>query len=328
MHHRFTLLLIVGILVSCTTAVPTTLPAITLSPTTTESPTPIRSARPTSMQQPAHTLTPSPPKDWPTRLLSISPNGDPDIGSQAQLSDDGRYAVYESGFNIYLRDLDEDTTILVTVSPNGAAARGWSFAPSISADGSTVAFFSLAGNLLDRSQRVCPAEATCEGGALYLYDIASSTLTWIPVGTAEHILGDTALSADGRYVAFASPWAFFREGVYLYDRTTDALTTIVEGDIASQDSPIRNGGMAVDISADGRFVAFTSADDDIVPGDHKGVSDVFVFDRDTNRIQRISTPYNDIESDQPSGFQWIPATDGAFERGLSISADGRYVVFM
>ncbi|MFC9844655.1 TolB family protein [Streptomyces sp. NPDC060223] len=60
------------------------------------------------------------------------------------------------------------------------------------------------------------------------------------------------------------------------------------------------------ISADGRYVAFTSDAGNLVRGDRNGVADVFVRDLRTGRTQRIAEG---------------PATAPA------ISADGRYVVF-
>lgn len=68
------------------------------------------------------------------------------------------------------------------------------------------------------------------------------------------------------------------------------------------------------MSADGRYVAFESTASDLVPGDTNGVSDIFVFDRHTREMRRISIGLNGEEADGPS---YRP----------SISADGRLVAF-
>jgi archaellum component FlaF (FlaF/FlaG flagellin family) len=68
------------------------------------------------------------------------------------------------------------------------------------------------------------------------------------------------------------------------------------------------------ISADGRYVAFSSDATDLVPGDTNGMRDVFVRDQLTNEIERVS-----IADDEQQG-QW-----GG--EGASISADGRFVTF-
>ena len=68
------------------------------------------------------------------------------------------------------------------------------------------------------------------------------------------------------------------------------------------------------ISADGRFVAFTSAAINLVPGDTNGVADVFVHDRLTGTTERVSV---DSAGTQGNGNSSEP----------SISADGRFVAF-
>ncbi len=88
------------------------------------------------------------------------------------------------------------------------------------------------------------------------------------------------------------------------------------------------GGDAVDISADGRYVAFASSVNGLVPSDSNRTEDVFVYDRIADVIERISQPLDGVESGQPSGVQGVPNTGGAFDSALGISADGRYVVFM
>lgn len=67
-------------------------------------------------------------------------------------------------------------------------------------------------------------------------------------------------------------------------------------------------------TADGQLVAFNSLSTNLVPGDTNGRSDVFVKDRRSGALERVSTT--------SSGEQG----DGSAERA-SISADGRYVVF-
>jgi Tol biopolymer transport system component len=68
------------------------------------------------------------------------------------------------------------------------------------------------------------------------------------------------------------------------------------------------------ISADGRYVAFTSAASTLVSGDSNGVEDVFVFDRVTRSTERESLS---SAGEQGDGDSYGPA----------ISADGRYVAF-
>lgn len=68
------------------------------------------------------------------------------------------------------------------------------------------------------------------------------------------------------------------------------------------------------ISAEGRWVAYQSSATDIVPMDNNNAQDIFLYDRLTDSVQRVSVDYAGTEGNSPSAD---PA----------ISADGRYVVF-
>lgn len=69
------------------------------------------------------------------------------------------------------------------------------------------------------------------------------------------------------------------------------------------------------ISGDGRFVAFESLASTLVPGDTNQRADVFVHDRETGVVERVSVA---ADGTQAKGWSTGPA---------SFSADGRYVVF-
>ena len=71
----------------------------------------------------------------------------------------------------------------------------------------------------------------------------------------------------------------------------------------------------VSISADGRYVAFTSNAPDLVTGDTNGALDVFVLDRSTRRMTRLGLPGG------------VPVPPGGSAQQPSISADGRIVAY-
>lgn len=80
------------------------------------------------------------------------------------------------------------------------------------------------------------------------------------------------------------------------------------------------------ISSDGRFVAFESTAETLVPGDANGRASVFVRDRDTDHDNILD------EAGQVTTVLVSVGTDGRQEHGArsvapSISADGRYVAF-
>lgn len=74
------------------------------------------------------------------------------------------------------------------------------------------------------------------------------------------------------------------------------------------------------VSNGGNFVVFYSDASDLVPGDTNGDRDVFVWTRETGEIERVSLKANGGELDFGA-----PSTLG--RNNISISSDGRYVVF-
>ncbi len=124
------------------------------------------------------------------------------------------------------------------------------------------------------------------------------------------------MSVDGRYVTFYTLGQLVNADtnaaydVYVYDRQTctlEALSVNLTGGLS--------GGQSPSISADGRYVAFHSNATDLVSGDTNGGLDVFVFDRLTDTLTRVSVA--------TGGTQ---ATGGG-SSSPAISADGRYVTF-
>src|SRR6266480_1541473 len=134
-----------------------------------------------------------------------------------------------------------------------------------------------------------------------------------------------ALSADGRFVAFESDATDLVSGdtnglrdVFVHDRQTGA-TERVSVDSAGNQGDGESRYPA--ISADGRFVAFTSWATNLVPGDTNGVADVFIHDRQTRITERVSVDSAGNQGDRESSFASSAASRPA------ISPDGRLVAF-
>ncbi len=127
-----------------------------------------------------------------------------------------------------------------------------------------------------------------------------------------------ALSSDGRYVAFSSVASNLVAGdtngifdVFVYDRHT-GLVERVSVDSAGMQG---NGhSHKPSLSADGRYVAFMSEANNLVPGDAGGWDDIFVRDRQSGTTERVSIDSGGVQGNGDSRY-------------LSISADGRYVAF-
>src|SRR5215218_8173380 len=94
--------------------------------------------------------------------------------------------------------------------------------------------------------------------------------------------------------------------------TQAATTTRVSVDSAGHQA---NGDSSIPpISADGNFIAFDSNASNLVDLDTNGVSDIFLYDRQTPATQRVSV---DSAGNQANGESFGP----------SIGRDGRYVAF-
>src|SRR2546430_15507603 len=96
-----------------------------------------------------------------------------------------------------------------------------------------------------------------------------------------------AMSADGRFVAFASDATNLvgrdtngAVDIFVHDRVTGATKRVSVSSTGAQANDDSFAGFfAPAVSADGRFVAFSSDATNLVPGDTNGRTDVFVRDR-------------------------------------------------
>ena len=113
--------------------------------------------------------------------------------------------------------------------------------------------------------------------------------------------GFERVSADGRYVAYASNSTDIVAGdtnlvsdVFEWDRVTGKTVRVsvasggAQGIPAKVDAnhPLPQGSLMGDVSADGRYVVFSSDDTNLVIGDTNLAADVFVHDRVTGSTRR------------------------------------------
>lgn len=127
-----------------------------------------------------------------------------------------------------------------------------------------------------------------------------------------------AVCATGRWVAFDSA-----SGELVSNDQLDKRDVFVRDRLTGETmrASVGIGGEANDdstdpaISADGRFVVFTSSATNLASSDTNGVSDIFVFDRQTGKILRASVATGGTEA---NGSSFFPA----------ISGNGRFVAFI
>jgi Tol biopolymer transport system component len=263
-----------------------------------------------------------------TVLLSRSASGvagDRDTYSPT-ITPDGRYAAFESDStnlvpgdvnderDIFVRDLQAGTIALISVDASSGPLNSGSYYPSMTPDGRYVAFASWASNVV--------AGDTNGTYDIYLRDTVAGTTILVSANSSGALGNDESMnprvSSDGRYVAFWSLASNLVGGDSTYTadifvRDTVAGTTICASVLASG-LPANSWCGFPSISADGRFVAFDSYADNLVPGDANGLYDVFIRDTVAGTTVRASV---DSAGGEGGGNSAAPA----------ISGDGRYVVY-
>lgn len=252
-----------------------------------------------------------------TRRESVDSLGHEADGASrnASVSGNGRSIVFESDAHsldvadtnnvsdIYLRDLISGKTTRVSVSSAGGPANGASSRPSISDDGSFVAFSSLATNLVAR------APDTNDASDVFVRDIARGTTTLVSAvlggGASDGPSSAAQISGDGRTVTFQSDARNF----IIIPVDSNAVTDIFSWSrksaqivrVSALPGMEANGpSTEPSISSDGLTIAFTSraTNFDSTP-DLNGASDIFLSDA-TNGLHRVTPQQTDRDSMVPS----------------------------
>ncbi len=255
--------------------------------------------------------------------------------------------------DVYVRDTSGSTTTLASRCMNNALVASDALEPALSPSGTHVSFATITAGCSpdqdDEYQQVFLRELNPAGGEATTWISHPSGEGLFRSGTAVSLLNgsgrdeDTTsvISGDGNVTAFVSASdemspdddnrfsnIFVRVGT---TGTTELISRATGADGAPGDNhsgpplhgPFQGLGFLLltespaepSISADGRYVAFVSLADNLVPGDTNQHEDVFVRDRVTQTTTRISV-----------------ATDGSQATNASsspdISADGNRVAFV
>jgi Tol biopolymer transport system component len=214
--------------------------------------------------------------------------------------------------------------------------------PSVSGDGRYVAFRSL-GNY-QAFASIGGAPPMNPSLCIYRYDRATKTFerAFKVIGAFDppppaRDQGPPSISADGRYIAFASTATNLSvdgtnsanpggtNQVYVYDMDSDSLTLVshATGSTApcnascAMDFDTMTAGMVPQnpqISADGRYVVFTSTATDLDPAGSGSNEKVFLGRADGGNAEVVSVTSSEVPA---NGDCYFP----------SVSGDGRYVAF-
>ncbi|OUL26792.1 hypothetical protein BV378_12275 [Nostoc sp. RF31YmG] len=244
------------------------------------------------------------------------------------ISADGRYVVFASNASnlvandsnnardIFVRDRLANTTKRVNLANDSSQANGVSDLAAISANGRYVVFSSVASNLV--------AGDTNDMVDVFVRDLESETTELISTASNnsqsnnDSLSPDAAISKDGRYVVFYSYASNLVANdtnevadIFVHDRQTGSTVRVSTANDGTEGNDI---SLSPAISADGRYIVFSSLASNLVAGDTNDTGDIFVYDQQTKTIERVSLTSDETEADSNSSRP-------------SISADGRYVVF-
>ncbi|HLQ46361.1 MAG TPA: hypothetical protein VK137_16575, partial [Planctomycetaceae bacterium] len=215
------------------------------------------------------------------------------------ISGNGRYVVFMSQADnlvpndrnrapdIFVDDRQTGTRSRVNASATGGDPNaGSSSAFAISTSGRFVVFQSSATNL------------TADGmSGLFVRDLETGTTTRVNL-TLSTAVYSLSISEDGTRISYVTSL-----GIYVHDRTQGTTTLIAA-------TPSYEPNM----SANGRFVVFSSDVNRTAPTDSDPTSGVFIHDLETGTTRRVSVAMNGQRAN-------------AFSDSPTVSADGRYVAF-
>jgi Tol biopolymer transport system component len=255
------------------------------------------------------------------------------------ISGDGRFVAFNSYAtnlitgdanevsDVFVHDLETRTTAPVSVDQQGRLGNAGSDRATISFDGECIGYSSFASNLTpvdrDADEDVFIYERTARNNRLASNSVGitpavardddDDDVPWCcyisPACCIIVVISDrkSVIAPDGNSIIYrydapdlVPDDTNFRQDIFMYDRNSDKITRISvnsQGEEANGDS-VHHG-----LSFDGRYVAFSSEATNLVPNDTNGVSDIFVYDRETGETTRVSvssTPKLNAATETPT----------------------------
>lgn len=211
-------------------------------------------------------------------------------------------------------DLLGGPTVRISVRSDGGEADRSSFRPGLSSDSRYVVFESFAENLVSND--------TNGATDIFVRDQQNGTTTRVSLATgggqAISSSSSPSISGDGRYVVFHSSAFNLVSGdtnnvsdIFIHDRQTGETRRVSQRSNGTQGNDVSYNPV---IAEQGEYVVFWSYASTLVDNDTNGRADVFIWERATGNISRLSTDSND---NQANGDSQYP----------TISGGGRFVAF-
>jgi len=245
----------------------------------------------------------NPGPGYPTVLLycqfgapaAVRISTDSDLVGRPQISHDGTLVAYSSRSNVYVWNSLTQSNLLISANTNGLPGNGASHSPMMDRYGAYVVFVSRATDLV--------SNAPSGRFQIYIRTLLNGAIRLLSVNTnGDASLGDfehsniAGLREGGQMVAFDSTASDLVAGdlngqsdIFVRDfgRNETRLISRRHGLLPARTvSPLSSAPASV--SADGRFIAFTSMDNPAIPGDTNIWPDVFVRDNSNGTLQVVT----------------------------------------
>ncbi|MCA9773576.1 MAG: PD40 domain-containing protein, partial [Myxococcales bacterium] len=233
-----------------------------------------------------------------TRRVSIGVNGQANQASSSpRVATDGSVVVFDSSARNFLSTITAarnhvwargfcGPTRMLDQSPGGVEGDGSSFDPTVSADGTAIAFRSFSNNLLEG---IDPS-----GTRVFVEDMDGIGLPGFTPPATSFSGSEPVLSADGRFVAVSSSTKVDADDdtngpdIYLRDRTMGTTTLVSRDSDGNHVSTSADNIFDPAISADGRHVAFVSDVSLADPVDFNGNRQIYLRDTLLNTTTLVS----------------------------------------
>lgn len=259
-----------------------------------------------------------------TIRVSLVDNGvaeSPAGGRSPSISSDGDRVAFTSASNLvgddfngltdaYVRIISSSDTTRVSTDPAFADPDGNTHKVEISGDGEWVAMESQAGNLVSG-----------DGNGLvdvFLRNIFSGVTIRLPaLGGADPDApaGISDINSDGQVVVFISAATNYVTGVtngqadvFVYDAVSGQVELISANVMGNGGNDYSQSGV---VSGAGRYVAFESRADDLVPVDINPEADAFVYDRQTGSMSLVSVASGGLQATAGSAFNMCLSASSA-----------------
>ena len=237
-----------------------------------------------------------------TTMVSVSSAGVPANRpcSNASVSDDGRYVVFQSqadnlvaaslppGDHVFVRDVVLATTELLDQAPSGLPGNSTATYPRIASGGRYIVFQSHSSNLVTPDLNGF--------GDVFIHDLVNQRTSLVSLSTSgsqgNSSSGIPYVSSDGRFVAFASSANNLVNGdtngtvdVFVVDTAVPSIVRAsitasgVQGDLVSS---------CRGVSDDGRYVVFDTASTTFFPALQNGFGQIYRKDLLSGVLEIVS----------------------------------------